>query len=362
MWYVERHGKKYLEDRYTDPMTGDIKSVSVMVKKDSPAGRKDAQIKLEKKILELQNTDHKLSEVMKLYIQYQERSVKESTRRRNQYALNSILEMVGDIYMNKMTAGYIMDKFMTSGREMHTLNEFIKRFKAMLNWAYRHDYLNNYDVYKKLDTFPDISKAERNKYKFLEADEVRKLLDEMDNECFKLLTQFLVLSGLRIGEAIALNKFDVTDTNIIVTKTSDSETRTIGTPKTMASNREVSVNAELLQCINKIRALMKEQRALYGYPANEFFFCSPTGDRILYRSYSYYLSAKSDAILQHRITPHALRHTSVSLFAEQGLPIDVISRRMGHNNSRVTKDIYEHVTRTLKKKDAEMVSKVTLIG
>ena len=45
--------------------------------------------------------------------------------------------------------------------------------------------------------------------KFLESTEVKKLLDGMNITKWKILTEFLVLSGLRFGEAAALERSDI---------------------------------------------------------------------------------------------------------------------------------------------------------
>ncbi|MFR8313824.1 MAG: hypothetical protein ACLVBP_16545 [Ruminococcus sp.] len=43
-------------------------------------------------------------------------------------------------------------------------------------------------------------------------------------------------------------------------------------------------------------------------------------------------------------------HTHASLLLEQGISIDTISRRLGHENSDVTREIYLHVTKSYRKK------------
>ena len=42
------------------------------------------------------------------------------------------------------------------------------------------------------------------------------------------------------------------------------------------------------------------------------------------------------------------RHTHVALLVEAGVPIKVISERLGHANVNTTLDIYTHVTENMK--------------
>jgi len=45
-----------------------------------------------------------------------------------------------------------------------------------------------------------------------------------------------------------------------------------------------------------------------------------------------------------RITPHGFRHTHASLLLEAGESVKVVQQRLGHENSKVTLDIYAHIT------------------
>ena len=60
------------------------------------------------------------------------------------------------------------------------------------------------------------------------------------------------------------------------------------------------------------------------------------------------------------ITPHTLRHTHASLLMEQGIDIDSISKRLGHNDSKVTKEIYLHVTQKLESKRNEQLKAIKI--
>ena len=44
------------------------------------------------------------------------------------------------------------------------------------------------------------------------------------------------------------------------------------------------------------------------------------------------------------VSSHLFRHTHISKLAALGVPMYVIQQRVGHSNSRVTQEIYTHVT------------------
>lgn len=46
---------------------------------------------------------------------------------------------------------------------------------------------------------------------------------------------------------------------------------------------------------------------------------------------------------------------------EQGIDIDTISRRLGHSDSKVTKEIYLHVTKKLKEKEQNQIREIKIL-
>ena len=86
-----------------------------------------------------------------------------------------------------------------------------------------------------------------------------------------------------------------------------------------------------------------------------YFFHSNRGEHISYYDYEKYLKETSERILGRRITVHALRHTHASLLLAEGVDIDTISRRLGHENSRITKEIYLHTTQKLQENDNQRI-------
>lgn len=49
------------------------------------------------------------------------------------------------------------------------------------------------------------------------------------------------------------------------------------------------------------------------------------------------------------LTPHSLRHTHTSLLAEAGVALEQIMERLGHSGNQITKNIYLHIMKEMKK-------------
>lgn len=166
------------------------------------------------------------------------------------------------------------------------------------------------------------------------------------------LTYFMVLSGLRIGEAIALDVDDVNE-YIDVNKTFSLVTLQVGSTKTETSAREVFIQPELRELLDQYKIFRTEHLA---GKRSKVFFPAKDGSRIGYAGYNKYLKENSLRILGREVTTHALRHTSASLLIAAGVPLETVSRRLGHADSKVTKEIYFHMTEKLREKDEAAIA------
>ena len=367
MWIEKTETGKYkYVERYNDPLTGKSKKVSVTLdtnrNKDINAAREALRRRIEQRILQpVKRTDITLKALCEAYTKAQKETVKAQTAYYNERKLRTVQKLLGeDTLISALNAPYVRRKL--SADRPETYNERLTRFKALMRWAYREELILDIGYLDRLPRAKAPTAKEKDKDKYLERDELKKLLDGMTVDDWKLLTRFLALSGLRIGEALALNEDDVNfhTRQIHVCKTFIRDTQTISTPKTETSTRFVSMQDELRKCCLEI-IKRKWRIAKITGKHSDLFFPDPDRDYICYDVYAKYFRENTERILGRRLTPHALRHTHVALLAESGIPLDVISRRLGHSNSGITKDIYFHVTKKLAQKDADMLKKIKIV-
>lgn len=121
----------------------------------------------------------------------------------------------------------------------------------------------------------------------------------------------------------------------------------IQSTKTSSSNRTISLDTETLAILNDWRIQQKMNYFKLGYNTS-------SGDQYVFTSLKNTLYTPNTVndwlryILKKynlpRITPHGFRHTHASLLFEAGESIKVVQERLGHKNSKVTLDIYTHIT------------------
>lgn len=349
-----------MQERIKDPQTGLLKVVSVKCSGTSERAKQEAFKRLTDRIASMSDNRIKISDAVRLWLIECQRSVKPSTYRKYRITLESVLKIIGDGYMDAMTAGYIRRKFIDSGEQNRTLNGYLKTFKTFWSWAYRNDLIPSPEVVDKLQSFQDTPKKERIQDKYLEPREVAKLLDGMKEERWKLVTEMLVLSGLRIGELASLNKTDITE-YIHVDKTYDANNKVVTSAKTFDSKRDIYIQSELRDCINRIRDYQKKQEDIWGY-TSILFFPDIDGSHLKYYAYRKYLAENSVKAIGRVITPHTLRHTHASILFAKGMDLQSVSDRLGHSDSKITKEIYLHKLEEQKEKENRQLDSIHLLA
>ena len=349
---------------YKDPLTDKNRTISVIMDKATSSNYKIAKRylddKLEKIIKEAEHTDITVEELARLYLEERATVVKASTLHRNTWAIDTMIDWIGrDVYISRLSVPYLKYALKEHTDKAVTYNEFLKRLKTMLNWAYMNDYLKDRSLYDKLQYLPD-NKKDRIEDKYLEKEELDYLLEAASHPLWKLVTEFLVTSGLRIGELIALQDNDIDSEYIHISKTYETGVNIISTPKTKESIRDVYLRPELKKSVKKIRTYMREYKFSNGIKS-DFFICDQDGNIFHYDAYRKWLKETSGELLQHPITPHALRHTAASLLIADGVPLETVSRMLGHANSRITKEIYIHITQELRNKDNEVLNNASIL-
>lgn len=355
MYCVKRGNKYRFFERYN--INGVVKKVSVTMDRDTPQSRKKAaELLAAKKPGSTSGATFK--DLREAYIKDKKVSTKMTTWGRDEGTMKRIGTKLDKIKLNRLTSGQIRQALLSLSTNPTTLNEYLKRLKTCFRWGYQNDYLDSTACIDKIARWDAPSKRDKVRGKYLERDELKAVIAAA-SEYHAAVIEFLALSGLRIGELIALDKTDVTDV-ISVTKNYDYIHDVMTTPKTEDSIRDVNVQPELAKCIAKINKISNTHRMVSGKHV-PYFVVNPYGGRLSYPAFAHRFADLTEKVTGKRLTPHALRHTHTSLLAEQGVPIDTISRRLGHHDSKITREIYLHVTKNIARNDAEILSRVALL-
>jgi integrase len=368
MWIkkVPSTGKIRYCERYTDHLTGKKKDVSVTFDKDTARNRKEATLLLQEMIREKQAPQKEtltLGRLVKEYLDSKRRIVRDSTFCRLDVAMNSLLAIFSaDTLIESLTARYVMNTLLSTGLQSKSLNTHIRFFKQLMRWGYNNELVGSLDVINRLALLP-VETSKQITLRYLESDKLKKVLDAISDPKYQLFAEFLALSGLRAGEAAALKNDDIDlQTHVIhVEKTYNLNAKTIGPAKTQASIGDVYIQPELECLIKQIRSHFKLMQIRYGYRTN-LLFSNEKGNHINNTCFNKCFKKVTLKIVGRALTAHSLRHTHASLLFEQGFTLDEVSRRLRHGDSKITREVYIHVTERLKERDAEKLKSVILLS
>ena len=157
--------------------------------------------------------------------------------------------------------------------------------------------------------------------------------------------------GLRPGEAAGLSWSDIDSTNGTIhiwrARTTNTDgSVTIGNTKTPGSIRTLEAPNVVVESLKRHRRRQDDHAATLGAAwskTDNLVFTSPTGrsadpkagrnefDRLI-----------TTARIEGRWTPNLLRHTSASLMADAGLPIEHVADQLGHKDLRMLQQHYRH--------------------
>lgn len=360
MWIEQRNGTYRMYERYTDPVTDRVHKVSVRFDKDTPQQRNKAKAKLDELIDSRRKFVYNLSfsSLVDFYLYAKSKETKASTQRRNEHEGNTLKKILGDATAEDLTAGYVKAKFLKYSSKPTTVNEHIQRFKEIIRWGYQNDFVEDASYLDKLTKMKDKSRRQKVKDKFLEREECQMLLDEMSGTHY-YVTKFMILSGTRVGETLALKEedLDFDAREISITKTKDLETGELTSPKTPTSVRKIYMQDDLLELCKEIVDYKKTLKNVEG----DFLFYDAYAEPMNYAAYRKQLGISSEKALGRKIGAHTLRHTHASILAENNIDFEQIQRRLGHENSRITREIYIHVTKRQIEKDNEAIKELKIV-
>jgi integrase len=168
-------------------------------------------------------------------------------------------------------------------------------------------------------------------------------------EHFRPLLRFLVASGCRWGEAMALKPNDVNveagTVRIRRAVKYSSKGYGIGAVKTTRSKRTINIPPDVIKQLDLTGEWLFTDNL--GRPVRYHRFKEPVWDR-----------AVTKAKLDPKPTPHDLRHTCASWMLGAGVPLLVVSRHLGHESIKMTADVYSDVDRTSHQAAADVMAKL----
>src|SRR2546426_3761443 len=228
---------------------------------------------------------------------------------------------------------YLLEK-LGQGFAWETTNHLRHLLSKVMGTAVIWDYVPNNPV--RGVKMPE--RTLKRPHRFLTAEDVRRLV-AISKEPTRTIILLAVMTGLRIGEILALRwgRVDLLKGTLLVAETCYKGH--FGSPKTRASRREVPVAPTVL------RALKEHHSRSGDHSPGALVFSTVQGAPLSadnLRKKSLRTACKRCGL--PRIDWHTLRHTHGTLLHSQGTPLKVAQAQLGHSHMATTLEIYTHAS------------------
>lgn len=201
-------------------------------------------------------------------------------------------------------------------------------------------------------------KAKRKKVKHFENQDLKKFLDYLgglDQAKYRnlyeaTLYKFLLATGCRINEALALSWSDIDLDNSVVhiTKTLNCEMK-LNSPKSKSSYRDIDIDQGTITML-KTYQLRQIQEAWKLGRTETVVFSDFIHDYPNNKTLGNRLKTRFKRAGVPNIGFHGFRHTHASLLLNSGIPYKELQYRLGHSTLSMTMDIYSHLSKENAKK------------
>lgn len=217
----------------------------------------------------------------------------------------------------------LIDECERKGLSAGTIHKVVTTLRVALNAAVG-DRVIPYSPAARV-RLPRIDKEPVRPVGHTEADAIR---DAVEGHWTEQIVRLMLGSGIRLGEAIALNQSDLyLDEGFIRLRKSKTRVRAVG------------IGADAVDALRQ--ALVAAPRRGPNEPV--FFAPGKRGLRMVGTSVSHALPRLLEAQGLPRLSPHGLRHAAATVMLSDRVPMRVIAEQLGHRNPSITERIYAHV-------------------
>lgn len=228
----------------------------------------------------------------------------------------------------------------------------------MLELAKENDVIR-YNPCKK-SVKSDVGKPS-DKREALTIDEQKKFLEGATGQSYENQYRFILQTGLRTGELIALQWKNVDFEKRILTIDSSMEYRytvgewRIGEPKSKSGYRTIPLTEEAIRILKDQK---EKNKKIQETPVefSEYIFLCRKGTPVKNSTYDTSLFKICDKMEIKRFSMHVLRHTFATRCIEAGMKPKTLQMLLGHSNIGITMNLYVHTTEEEKKKEIELVA------
>ena len=354
-------------DASPDPKTG--KRRQVTRRRNTKREAQQAVLQGIREMSDKKPSEITIQELYEEWIKIYSQTVKDSTAETKKVAMLPFIEEFKAAKIVKITHDDIQNFLFAErdrGLSQNHLNNLRVSYSMMFNYAIKRGYINQNPLRSVVTPKEkmEITKKRQEKKKFLEPEEIKKILKVANSRKYRHIYPMVVIilsTGVRISELLALKWSDIDLENrtleinkTLVLRYINGETiYNVTPPKTKKANRVIRFNKQTASILKNMK-LGYNKRSLLNYlPSDPEWSDLVFVDMYKQQPYNIHVLLQQitqvykKAGLPNASGFHILRHTHTTMLVEAGVEIPLIMQRLGHSDSKITMEIYSHVTQKM---------------
>jgi integrase len=181
----------------------------------------------------------------------------------------------------------------------------------------------------------------------LNPDEIHAVRDECRGDWTFALVEVALASGARRGELLALQWTDIdwASRKLGVNKSLEQTAAGLRVKSTKSKKpRQFQLSQGAIAALQFLRDQQLEHRRLFGgdYHDNGVIFAAPNGEHLQPDLISQTIVRRLRKAGIQNASLHSLRHSNATNLLSKGVPVSVVSARLGHADPSITNRIYNH--------------------
>lgn len=324
-----------------------------------------------------------VDEWFKIWVEtYRKPVIRETTLARlYRYYDSSIKAQLGNISLNQIKPVIIQSLYNNCIKNNLSKDSLI-HIHSILKNMFQQAVINEYIMFNPCIGIKLEIKEQKKERRVLTVQEQKIFIDYAKKTRYYNLFVIMLLTGIRIGEALALTWNDVlfdkrciyinktsgiihnADMKLISSYSSENiktgNKRFIHEPKTYKSIRYIPLcdyAYELLDCIKKER--------IEGFDKQNLVFYTKTNLNILRSNVNTAITRIVNKINKENpdldfknFSAHTFRHTFATRCFEAGIPPKIIQNYLGHTSMNITMDLYTHISQELEYEQINRINEI----
>lgn len=268
------------------------------------------------------------------YLNYKESQIAEATKVWYKRTYGVLLE-----YLNKPLNKINRNEFQQflnqygSTRSKASLKKVRGQVREMIKYAIDDHIIEN--DFTAGTVFNYSVEEKKPELKYLETDEMSKLIDYLNAQNNALPTRMIILTalytGARFSELAGLQWSDIHNGYIDINKSWYEPDKILKDTKNPQSIRKVDLKPEIIKQIKSMPHI------------SDFVFANDDLYPVTHNGANKYLKHAEQVLGIKQITFHGLRHTHASYLIQNDILINYVAERLGHKDVTVTLEVYAHL-------------------